>query len=161
MHVPSIETHGKVCVHDSFVHVCSVHSTNTFRPSQTRLSTPNNNPIQLVHPKQSMLFTVSVGVWTQVFRLLTTSSSQRPLGYSRARRWCAVFFPRLQSSVAHFSGPSLAPKPVCRGAVRTQLLAGPSGYSRLLVRFGNANAREAAYCERTSFGMRLSRRLDR
>ena len=161
MHVPSIETHGKVCDCESFVHVCLVHSKHTLVPSRTLLSTLNNSSIQQFHPMHSMLVIVSVGFWTQFFRLLSMPSSQQPLGYSRARRWCAVFFPRLQSSVAHFSGPSLAPKPVCRGAVRTQLLAGPSGYSRLLVRFGNANAREAAYCERTSFGMRLSRRLER
>lgn len=29
-----------------------------------------------------------------------------------------------------------APKPVCRGAVRIQLLAGPSGYSTFALRFG-------------------------
>ena len=35
---------------------------------------------------------------------------------------------------------------VCRGAVRIQLLAGPSGYSTFALRFGGAVAREAAYC---------------
>ena len=131
MHVPSIETHG-----------VSTSAVLTI----TSLSFTRNTVLwffQLLYPftlqvyptsitkHNSHVFNVSVGVWTQVFRLLTTSSSQRPLGYSRARRWCAVFLPRLLSSNARFSGPSLAPKPSCRGAVRTQLLAGPSGTARL------------------------------
>ena len=72
-----------------------------------------------------MVFAVSVGVWTQVFRLLTTSSSQRPISDTRALGRYSVF--NLLAALLRSSlfGPSLGSETTCRGAVRTQLTAGP------------------------------------
>ena len=127
MHVPSIETHG----------------VSTFAvPSITTLSLTCNTLFsffQLLYPlftaslsnsvikTQSFVFAASVGVWTWVFRLLSQSSSQRPLGDSRARRWYSVFVSATGLRRLASQGRRWTPKPICRGSVRIRHAAGPSG----------------------------------
>ena len=67
---------------------------------------------------------------------IVVSSSQQPLGDTRARRWCAVFFLWLLSSNALFPRPSLGSETSCRGSVRIWHAAGPSGLQLVCV-FGS------------------------
>ena len=147
MHVPSIETHGVVCAHDSSVHNSFLHSQHTFLVLPTPLSTLTASLIQQRHqntvdglhsvrwgpdvglpPVVSIFLAATFGRFAcpqVVLRLLVSAAGLRRLA-SQGRRW--------------------APKPVCRGSVRIRHAAGPSGYSTFAGRSGDAVAREAAYC---------------
>lgn len=136
-----------VYVHSSFVHDFTIFFQHTSRSVSNTLSTPKRKSNQQRHPRyNSMLFRTSDGSGHR--------SSAGCLNLPRSNLW-AIRLPAggTPSSVLGYrlrtlSSPSRrkAPKPVCRGAVRIQLLAGPSGYSTFALRFGGAVAREAAYC---------------
>ena len=59
------------------------------------------------------------------------SSSQRPLGYMRARRWYSVLFPLATLLRSSLSGPSLGSETSCRGGC---LHTAPTASQRLVCR---------------------------
>ena len=84
----------------------------------------------------------SAPTYEQLLRFYSEQTRQpmqvdpRVLSYTDLHEYYKTFFDR----------PATPLPPMCRGAVRIQLLAGPSGYSTFALRFGGAVAREAAYC---------------
>ena len=105
---------------------------------QYSCSSSSSNPLftaklsTRLHPNTIVLLQgVQWGLDT-VFRRLSKSSSQQPLGFTPARRWYSVFCRRLHASKAHFSGPSLGSE--------TNLSRGLFGHSTPRVPVGTARS---------------------
>ena len=146
-----METHGEVCVHESFVHFCSVHSQHTFVPSPTLLSTPNDNPSQQRHQTLNRLHGVCRGLDTGLppvdsfFLTATFGLFACPQVVRRLLSSAAVFECSLLRAVAELQNQFVV------GLFADSASRVPVVYSTSAFWFGSAIVREAANCIQTSF----------